>query len=208
MRSRLEACDTKQANRAPTATGYGFVGFEGTMEGEDEEKQREKREGKGKEGKGKEGEKGREEEEEKAREEGDNKQMVDMPGNVNDVVVMSQSPNHSHTTTTNKQLAPAPTTSPKPVPTRQYNTLLPPESLESPVTSTLWCNPMTMTLEQIKEKTRHLLCEWLKDNGIPFPREILKMLRNLKTRVRSKDEEKTQRTGSLTMANPPAKIPA
>ena len=71
------------------------------MEGEDKEKQREEREGKGKEGK-EEGEKAREEEEEKAREEGDDEQMADTPGNVNDVVVMSQSPDCLHPTTTNK----------------------------------------------------------------------------------------------------------
>ena len=77
------------------------MGFERTIEGEDEEKQREEREGKGKEGK-EEGEKGREEEEEKAREEGDDKWMGDMPGNANDIVVMSQSPDCLHPTTTNK----------------------------------------------------------------------------------------------------------
>ena len=89
MRSPLEACDTKCGNQVPTATGYKFMGFEGTMEGEDEEKQREEREGKGQEGKGKEGEKAREEKEEKAREEGDDKWMLDMPGNANDIIVAS-----------------------------------------------------------------------------------------------------------------------
>ena len=70
------------------------------MEGEDKEKQREEGEGKEKEGKGKEGEKGREEEEEKAREGGVDKWMADVPGNANDVVVMSRSIDHSHPSTT------------------------------------------------------------------------------------------------------------
>ena len=88
VRSHLEAHDAKRTNQVQTATEYEFAGFEGTMEGEDEEKQREEREGKGKEGK-EEGEKGREEEEEKAREEGDDEQMADVPENVNDIIVMS-----------------------------------------------------------------------------------------------------------------------
>ena len=77
-----------QNERTECKQPHEFTGFEGTMEEEDEEKQREEREGKGEEGK-EEGGKGREEEEEKAREEGDDKWMVDVPGNANDIVVMS-----------------------------------------------------------------------------------------------------------------------
>ena len=51
---------------------------------------------------------------------------------------------------------------------------------------------MTMTLEQIKENIRCLLCEWLKDNGIPFPREVLGMLEDLKRKVRTRDEKREE----------------
>ena len=66
---------------------------------------------------------------------------------------------------------------------------------------------MTVTLEQIEENMRHLLHEWPKDDGIPFPREVLDTLEELKAKVRSRDEEKAQKTKPLTMANPPAEIP-
>ena len=61
--------------------------FEGTIQWEDEERQREERGERGKGAKGKEGGKGGKEEE-RAREEGD-EQMVDAPGDVDDVAVMS-----------------------------------------------------------------------------------------------------------------------
>ena len=60
---------------------------------------------------------------------------------------------------------------------------------------------MTMTLEQIEENSQHLLHKWPKDNRIPFPREVLEMLRDLKTKVRLKDKEKAQKTRPLTMEN-------
>ena len=64
---------------------------------------------------------------------------------------------------------------------------------QKPVTTTTtpkWCNPETVTLEQIDENTRRLLREWPKDNGTPFPMEILEVLRDLKLRVRAQDAEK------------------
>ena len=176
------------------------MGFERTMEGEDEEKQREEREGKGKEGK-EEGEKGREEEEEKVREERDDEWMADAPGNVNDIIVTSRSPDHLHPTTTNEQLAPPPTTSPKLMPTRLYDPSTLPKQFQLPTTPLYWCNPMTVTSEQIEENMRWLLHEWLKDDGILFPREVLEMLRNLKMKVRSRDEEKARKTRPLTTVN-------
>ena len=99
VRSHLEARDAKQASRAWTATRYELADFEGTMEGENEKKQREEREEMEKEmiEKGREEEK-REEEEEQVREEGV-KQVADMPGDVNDCVVMSRSPDRSHPAT-------------------------------------------------------------------------------------------------------------
>ena len=96
---------------------------------------------------------------------------------------------------------PTPTTSPEPVPT---NPSAHPESVQLPG---LWCDPVTVTLEQIEEKTRRLLCEWPKDDGIPFPKEVLEMLRDLKTKIMIRDEERTQKTEPLTMANPPAETP-
>ena len=69
-----------------------------------------------------------------------------------------------------------------------------------------WCNPVTVTSEQIKENTRRLLHEWPKDDGILFPREVLDMLETLKVKVRLSDKEKTRKTEPLTMASPPAEI--
>ena len=65
-----------------------------------------------------------------------------------------------------------------------------------------WCNPETMTLEQIKENTRRLLREWPQDNGIPFPREILEVLRDLKLKVRARDAKKNQITILSTSTTP------
>ena len=93
------------------------------------------------------------------------------------------------------------------------------QSLNRPTTSTKtptshqtvsppsWCNPETVTLEQIDENTRRLLREWLKDNGIPFPREILKILQDLKSKVRVQDEKRAQVPVSLKPANLPAEGP-
>ena len=67
---------------------------------------------------------------------------------------------------------------------------------------------MTVTLEQIEENARCLLHEWPKDNGVPFPMEVLDMLNDLRTKVRSRDEEKVWKTGPLTMADPPGEIAA
>ena len=88
VRSRLEARDAKRASRAQTATRYELTDFEGTMEGENEKKQREEREEMEKEmmGKGREEEK-REEEEERA-EEGV-KRVANVQDDTNDVVVTS-----------------------------------------------------------------------------------------------------------------------
>ena len=97
---------------------------------------------------------------------------------------------------------PTPTTSPEPVPT---NPSAHPESVQLPG---LWCDPVTVMLEQIEEKTQCLLCEWPKDSGIPFPKEVLEMLRDLKTKVKIRDNERARKTRSLTMADPPAEIPA
>ena len=49
---------------------------------------------------------------------------------------------------------------------------------------------MTVMLEQIEEKNRRLLHEWPKDNGIPFPKEVLEMLRVLKTKIKIRDNER------------------
>ncbi|KIM77755.1 hypothetical protein PILCRDRAFT_91035 [Piloderma croceum F 1598] len=62
------------------------------------------------------------------------------------------------------------------------STLTTPVQTTLPVTTTTtpkWCDPETVTLEQIDENTRRLLREWPKDDGIPFPMEILKVLRDL-----------------------------
>ena len=74
------------------------------------------------------------------------------------------------------------------------STLTTPVLTTLPVTTTTtpkWCDPETVTLEQIDENTRRLLWEWPKDNGTPFPMEILEVLRDLKLRVRARDAKKT-----------------
>jgi len=71
-----------------------------------------------------------------------------------------------------------------------------------PVTATTtpkWCDPETVTLEQIDENTWRLLREWPKDNRTPFPMEILEVLRDLKLRVRARDAEKT-RSATVSVA--------
>ena len=70
-----------------------------------------------------------------------------------------------------------------------------------------WCNPETVTLEQINENTHHLLREWPKDNGILFPREILKILQDLKSKVRARDEKRAQVPVSPKPVNLPAEGP-
>ena len=108
--------------------------------------------------------------------------MVDMPGDVNDRIMMSWSADCLHPAT-NEQLA-TPTTSPKPTPTKLDTSPM------LPVTPIYWCDPVTVILEQIEENTQHLLCEWPKDDGIPFPNEVLGMLDSLKTEVKARDKEK------------------
>ena len=125
--------------------------FEGSREGEDKEGQREEGEEMGKRREGKEEEKGEEEEEERA-EEGVER-VANAQDNTNDVVVMSRSKDRLHlSTTTNNQSVgphnlPTPTTSSEPVPT---NPSAHPESVQLPG---LWCNPVTVTLEQVEENT-------------------------------------------------------
>ena len=155
IRSHLKAHDVKRASRVRTATRYELADFEGTREGENEKKQREEREEMEKEmiGKGREEEK-REEEEEQVREEGD-EQTAGASGDTNDVDVMSQSADHLHSTTTiDRSVGPhdssTPTTSPEPMPT---NPSAHAESVQPPATTVLWCNPMTVILEQVEENT-------------------------------------------------------
>ena len=139
----------------------------------------------GKKGKreGKEEEK-REEEEDRAREEGD-EQVLD---GTNDVVMTSRSMDHLSTTTNDRSVGPhdlpTPTTSPEPVPMKPSAH---PESVQPPG---LWCDPVTVTLEQIEEKTRRLLHEWPKVNGILFPKEVLKMLRDLQMKIKIRDNKR------------------
>ena len=52
-----------------------------------------------------------------------------------------------------------------------------------------------------------MLREWPKDNGIPFPREILKILQDLKSKVRAQDEKRAQVPVSPKPANLPAEGP-
>ena len=76
--------------------------------------------------------------------------MVDRPRDVNDIIVTSWSANCSHPTTNEQLTAP---TSPKTMPTTWYDPPMLPESVQPPATPLYWCNPVTMTLEQIKENS-------------------------------------------------------
>jgi hypothetical protein len=64
---------------------------------------------------------------------------------------------------------------------------------QKPVTATTaphWCDPETVTLEQIDKHSRRLLQDWPKEDGIPFPREILETLRDIKLKVLARDAKK------------------
>ena len=89
--------------------------------------------------------------------------------------------------------SPTPTT--KPAPMRLYNPSAP---SQLPATPLLWCNPVTMTLEQIKENTQCLLHEWPENDGIPFLREVLGILRDLRAKDRIRDEERIKKGIPLT----------
>ena len=58
------------------------------------------------------------------------------------------------------------------------------------LTAPHWSDPETVTPEEIDENCRRLLQEWPKEDGIPFPREILETLRDLKLKVLARDAEK------------------
>jgi hypothetical protein len=58
------------------------------------------------------------------------------------------------------------------------------------LTAPHWSDPETVTLEQIDENSHQLLQEWPKEDGIPFSREILETLRDLKLKVLAQDAEK------------------
>jgi hypothetical protein len=87
---------------------------------------------------------------------------------------------------TNKSPVPAPA----PIPSQPSD--------ETVTTAANWSDPRTVTLQQIDENTRRLLREWPKDDGIPFPMEILEVLRDLKLKVLARDAERRHSaTGSV-----------
>ena len=157
----------------------------------------------------KEGE-GREEEkrEEGRAKEGDER-TVDAPGDANDRVVTSRSADRSHPASNERRAGSfATTTSHNTPPTQPYDLSAPPVPFQPPATPLYWCDPVTVTLAQIEENTRRLLCEWPKDDSVPFPTEVLDMLNDLRMKVRSRDEERARKIKPLMMADPPTEIPA
>ena len=54
-----------------------------------------------------------------------------------------------------------------------------------------WCNPETVTLEQIDDNSYRLQRDWPKEDGIPFPAEMLEMLRALRVAVTKQDAERS-----------------
>ena len=71
---------------------------------------------------------------------------------------------------------------------------------QKPITVTTapsWCDPETVTLEQIDENSRRLQQDWPKEDGIPFPPDMLETLRALRAAVIARDT----RRGSSTQAD-------
>src|SRR6266436_4442511 len=54
-----------------------------------------------------------------------------------------------------------------------------------------WCDPETVTLEQIDENSCRLQRDWPKEDGIPFPAEILETLRALRAAVIIRDARRS-----------------
>src|ERR1700683_1752040 len=69
--------------------------------------------------------------------------------------------------------------------------LIPTAPVTTAVTAPNWCDPETMTLTQIDENSCRLQQDWPKEDGIPFPAEILQMLRALKVAVTKRDAERS-----------------
>jgi CHASE2 domain-containing sensor protein len=71
---------------------------------------------------------------------------------------------------------------------------------QKPVTVTTapsWCDPETVTLEQIDKNSRRLQQDWPKEDGIPFPPNMLETLRASRAAVIARDT----RRGSSTQAD-------
>jgi hypothetical protein len=62
-----------------------------------------------------------------------------------------------------------------------------PITITTAVTTPKWCDPRTVTLAQIDENSCRLQRDWPKEDGIPFPAEILETLEALKVAVISRD---------------------
>jgi hypothetical protein len=95
-----------------------------------------------------------------------------------------------------RRLAPTlvvePVSNKSPVPAPAPIPLQPSTSDKTVTTAVNWSDPETVTLEQIDKNTRRLLREWPKDDGIPFPMEMLEVLRDLKLKVRARDEQRVR----------------
>jgi hypothetical protein len=64
---------------------------------------------------------------------------------------------------------------------------------QKPITATTaphWCNPETVTPKQIDKHSHQLLRDWPKEYGIPFLREILETLKDIKLKVLAWDAER------------------
>ena len=113
---------------------------------------------------------------------------------------MSQSADHSHPALSERRTrSSAPSTSPKSPPTKLNGPSAPPKSTQPPATPLYWCDPVTVTVVQIEENLRCLLCEWPKDDRVPFPRDVLEMLEDLKKKVRTRDEKRKKTSKEETM---------
>ena len=90
---------------------------------------------------------------------------------------------------------------------RAINTIT---SHQKPVTATTtpphWCDPETVTLKQIDEHSRRLLRDWPKEDGIPFPREILETLRDIKLKVLARDAERSSNRDTASAICTPAPV--
>ena len=82
----------------------------------------------------------------------------------------------------------------EPIPTAPALTIGTTTLHQEPVTITTapnWCDPDTVTLEQIDENSCRLQRDWPKEDGIPFPAEILEMLRALRVAVITRDARRS-----------------
>jgi hypothetical protein len=80
-------------------------------------------------------------------------------------------------------------------------------SHQKPVTATTaphWCDSETVTFKQINKHSHQQ--DWPKEDDIPFPREILETLKDIKLKVLTKDAERSSNTDTASAICTPASV--